>query len=748
MPLSISGIIPVNLSDLHDVSIAAPQTGQYLRYNAGMWQNSPISTDVYSYLDTNLLSTDGITLLKLNSTSPITIGLEAVNLTPGTFGSASSIPVFTVDSQGRITSIASAASAGAASADSLTTARNISTYGDADWTVLFDGSMDVSAALTLSTVNVAPPFDAFCKITVNGKGLVTNTSAVTASDIESSLNFTPLNVAGDTMTGALILNADPVLPLGAVTKQYADSIASGVNIHASCETSTTAALAACTYNNGTAGVGATLTANANGVLGTIGGYATLIAGSRLLVKNQVAQLQNGIYIVTDLGSVSTPWILTRATDFDGSPTAEIQAGDLTYVSEGTLNGTQWVQTAIGTGAPGDYIIIGTNAISFTQFSGAGSYVAGTGINISATTISNTGVTSLIAGANVAISASTGAVTISTTGTVPSSTTASNVAGGAAGSIPYQTAASTTAMLASGTGVLVGGATPSYTTTPTLTGTNFSGTAAALNIGGNAGTVTNGLYTTGVGTITNTMLAGSIDNSKLLNSTLTVGTTSISLGSSSTTLGGLTSVTSTTFNGAIVGSGAGLTSIPNSALVGSGSFALGSTSIALGSTILNVAGLTSVTSTSFVGALTGNASTATTAGTVTTGAQPNITSVGTLTSLTVTGAVNAGSLNATSTIRVKKAVKNLSKKYLSKFNDLRPREYDRKDYVAHEFGFIAEEMADVYPEVVGRDAAGVPSGIDYGKLSTILTAKIQEQQATIDKLQSQMSMVLALLKGKK
>lgn len=111
-----------------------------------------------------------------------------------------------------------------------------------------------------------------------------------------------------------------------------------------------------------------------------------------------------------------------------------------------------------------------------------------------------------------------------------------------------------------------------------------------------------------------------------------------------------------------------------------------------------------------------------------------------------GAVSAVSFNATSTERVKDAITDLSDSYLAKFADLRPREYDRKDYSAHEFGFIAEEMAEVYPEVVGRDSDGRPSGIDYGKLSTILTAKVQEQQTVIEQLQNQMARVMELLKG--
>jgi hypothetical protein len=73
-----------------------------------------------------------------------------------------------------------------------------------------------------------------------------------------------------------------------------------------------------------------------------------------------------------------------------------------------------------------------------------------------------------------------------------------------------------------------------------------------NVSGNAGTVTNGVYTTDTGTVTNTMLAGSIANAKLLNSAVTVGSTSVSLGATATTLTGLTSVTSTDFVGDLTG----------------------------------------------------------------------------------------------------------------------------------------------------------------------------------------------------
>jgi len=247
--------------------------------------------------------------------------------------------------------------------------------------------------------------------------------------LAAGLGYTPVNNNGSgndgsppAMTGPLILNANPTVSLQAATKQYVDTeiaaVSSGLNIHAACQTSTTAALPACNYSNGISGVGATLTATANGVLGTVGGYGGLIVTSRVLVKNQLVTIQNGIYEVTSLGvndPGGSPWILTRATDFDGSPTSEVEAGDMTYVQEGTLGGTQWVQTNVGTGLLPDHVIIGTDPVIFSQFSGVGTYTAGTGINILVNTISNTGVLSAIAGSGISVSGATGNVTISNTG---------------------------------------------------------------------------------------------------------------------------------------------------------------------------------------------------------------------------------------------------------------------------------------------------------------------------------------------
>ena len=85
--------------------------------------------------------------------------------------------------------------------------------------------------------------------------------------------------------------------------------------------------------------------------------------------------------------------------------------------------------------------------------------------------------------------------------------------------------------------------PALGTPSVLVGTNISGTASGLSIGGNAATVTDGVYTTDTSTVTNTMLAGSIANNKLVNSAITINGSSTSLGGS-ISVGTVTSVTGT------------------------------------------------------------------------------------------------------------------------------------------------------------------------------------------------------------
>ena len=180
-------------------------------------------------------------------------------------------------------------------------------------------------------------------------------------------SFVP--IAGGTMTGPLILNADPTNPLGAVTKEYADAISQGLTFKNSCYAATTANLNAI-YLNGVAGVGATLTNNSSLAAFSIDSVSPPL-NSRILVKNQSTSFQNGIYTLTTVGSGSVSWVLTRSTDYN-SP-SEIAPGDFILIDNGTVNiNTAWVETAtINT--------IGTDAISFSKFGNPG-----TVINVSGT----------------------------------------------------------------------------------------------------------------------------------------------------------------------------------------------------------------------------------------------------------------------------------------------------------------------------------------------------------------------------
>ena len=161
-----------------------------------------------------------------------------------------------------------------------------------------------------------------------------------------------LTKAGGTLTGDLLLHADPTEALQAATKQYVDAVSEGLHVHASCIAATTTDVILATE------------VEAGDVLDGV----TLAAGNRILVKNQITKSENGIYVVSETGAP------TRALDFD-SP-LEIDGGDFVFVISGTNNdNTGWVQTnTVGT--------VGVSPIEFSQFSGIGTYTAGSGISLS------------------------------------------------------------------------------------------------------------------------------------------------------------------------------------------------------------------------------------------------------------------------------------------------------------------------------------------------------------------------------
>ena len=198
-------------------------------------------------------------------------------------------------------------------------------------------------------------------ITIDGQ-------SVTTTAANKNINLTPHG------TGTVILPSGYEDRAGfqnqsVANKAYVDQVAQGLDTKPSCRLGTTVNLAA-TYSNGTAGVGATLTASSNGALSLDG--STPSVADRILVKNQTSASENGIYTVTTVGDGSTAFVLTRATPEDQP--SELSGGAFVFVEEGSLNANNgYVFTH--TGAP----TFGTTDLDVAQFSGAGQITAGAGL---------------------------------------------------------------------------------------------------------------------------------------------------------------------------------------------------------------------------------------------------------------------------------------------------------------------------------------------------------------------------------
>lgn len=158
--------------------------------------------------------------------------------------------------------------------------------------------------------------------------------------------------ASVSLNGQRITNlADPTSAQDAATKAYVDATATGLDVKASVRAATTANI--------------TLSGTQ-----TIDGVA-LVAGDRVLVKNQTTSSANGIYVVA-----AGAW--ARATDADANN--EVTGGMFTFVEEGTSQAdTGWVMTTNGA------ITLGTTGLAFAQFSGAGTYVNGNGLSLTGST---------------------------------------------------------------------------------------------------------------------------------------------------------------------------------------------------------------------------------------------------------------------------------------------------------------------------------------------------------------------------
>jgi hypothetical protein len=309
-------------------------------------------------------------------------------------------------------------------------------------------------------------------------------STIVARDSNGSFTanvgtFTTLsgNLTGNVTltTGTITTNAANATDIA--NKAYVDGlVASGTHFHEPVRVESPINLNA-TYNNGTDGVGATLT-NAGAQAALVIDGVTLSATDRVLVYEQTNQTQNGVYVVTNVGSGASNWILTRSDDTDTygltSPNT-LGEGSTFFVQQGdTGAGETYTCNTVGT------ITFGTTNITFVQISASQIYSAGTGLSLTNTTFSltNTAVTAATYGNDGAVSQ----IAVNAQGQI---TSASNVSINAS-SISVGTLANgrTTAASANGASTIVardtnGSFSANVVTAGTGTFTNVSGNGIAL-----------------------------------------------------------------------------------------------------------------------------------------------------------------------------------------------------------------------------------------------------------------------------
>jgi hypothetical protein len=265
-------------------------------------------------------------------------------------------------------------------------------YGDggANTSTLFLGSGDGNVHIFaggLESNNVVATFDANSNTQFEGNVSLPGSFIANGVSNFGTFVYSGANVAAAANNTVL------------TTKAYVDdAVSAGVHFHEPVVYATSAVLPnSPTYNNGTDGVGATLTAGANAALVIDGETLTSPTdnGIRVLIKDQAAGLQNGVYVVTEAGDGSTPWQLTRSSDADTYEVASsngLSEGSTFYVEAGTANaGSTFTCNTQGV------ITFGTTTISFALVSSALTYTGGTNINVSGLTISLTGTVAAING---------------------------------------------------------------------------------------------------------------------------------------------------------------------------------------------------------------------------------------------------------------------------------------------------------------------------------------------------------------
>lgn len=263
----------------------------------------------------------------------------------------------------------------------------------------YNGSAAVTASIDTTVVTLTGTQTLTNKSISGSTNTLTNIANASLTNSSLTIGTTSISLGSSSLTlgglTSVAVTQDPTTALQLATKQYVDTAVSvGLTFHQPVQAATTASLASTTggtvtYNNGAAGVGATITLSV--ALTVLDGY-TLLNTNRVLIKDEVNQAYNGVYTWATGGTV-----LTRATDADtyGTGTNELSQNDYFYTQNGTVNkGIAYVVTTAGV------ITFGTTAITFAEFSSSQVYTSTSPIAITGTVISLNTVPVNLGGTNV------------------------------------------------------------------------------------------------------------------------------------------------------------------------------------------------------------------------------------------------------------------------------------------------------------------------------------------------------------
>jgi hypothetical protein len=332
---------------------------------------------------TNSSVTIGSTNVSLGATSASLAGLTSVTFAGSTSGTTQILSGAIAGTSVLTLPVATDTLVGKATTDTLTnktisgasnTLSNIANSSLTNSSVTFGSTVVALGAASTSIAGVT-------ELTVDNININGNEIASTNENGNISLN--PNGTGTVDVNGARISGlGSPTQDTDAATKLYVDTVAEGLTVKPAVRVATTANITS-TYDNGTLGVGSTLTIPATATL-TIDGVNSWTVGDGILVKNQTNAFENGRYFVSTVGNISAAWVLTRCSKCD-EPT-EIPSMYV-FVQEGTLYAsTGWVAT-VEDFADFD---VGVDDITFTQFSGAGTYLAGNGLTITGSTFNVVG----------------------------------------------------------------------------------------------------------------------------------------------------------------------------------------------------------------------------------------------------------------------------------------------------------------------------------------------------------------------